>query len=322
MKSRARRTAALVLLTVAGVAACEGTSTTVTGYVEAEYVRPAAATGGRLTVLSVDRGAKVQAGAPLFALDADREKAAVDEARAQIDSLQARLADIGKGARPEEIAVVRAQLRQAQAQATLSKATAARQRSLRKDNLVSQQALDAAIAAQQRDEAAVSQLEHQLDVSGLAGRDDALAAARNDVAAAQAQLAQAEWSLAQKTVTAPAAGSIEDVYFRPGEWVNPGVPVLALLPPGNRRVRFFVPEQRLTEFAPGQKITLTCDGCGEAIAATVSFAASEAEFAPPVLFDRHQRERLVYRIEAKPAAEVAPRLHPGQPVDVSRSEGP
>ncbi|HKY92813.1 MAG TPA: HlyD family efflux transporter periplasmic adaptor subunit [Nevskiaceae bacterium] len=306
-----------LLLLAACLAACGDASDHLTGYIEAEYVRPAAAAGGRLTVLSVDRGAQVQAGAPLFALDADREKAAVDEARARLDSLQSRLADIGKGGRPEEIAVVRAQLVRAQAQAKLSKATAERQRSLRKENLVSQEAVDAAVTAEQRDNAAVSELKHQLGVVELAGRDDALAAARNDVAAAQAQLAQAEWALAQKTVTAPAAGSVEDVYFRPGEWVNAGVPVLALLPPANRRVRFYVPEKRLAEFAPGQKVTVACDGCGAAIAATVSFAASEAEFAPPVLFDRRQRERLVYRVEAKPAADAAPRLHPGQPVDVS-----
>jgi HlyD family secretion protein len=310
-----------LLLLAACLAACGNGSDHLTGYVEAEYVRPAAAIGGRLTVLSVDRGTQVQAGAPLFALDADREKAAVDEARAHVESVQSRLADIGKGGRPEEIAVVRAQLVQAQAQAKLSKSTAERQRSLRKDNLVSQQALDSAITAQQRDDAAVSGLKHQLEVIELAGREDALAAARNDVAAAQAQLAQAEWSLAQKTVTAPAAGTIEDVYFRPGEWVNPGMPVLALLPPENRRVRFFVPEPRLAEFAPGQKVSISCDGCGDAIAAIVSFAASEAEFAPPVLFDRHQRSRLVYRIEAKPAADAAPKLHPGQPVDVSAVAG-
>lgn len=293
----------------------------ITGYIEAEYVRPAAAAGGRLTVLSVDRGARVEAGAALFALDADREKAAVEEVQARIEALRSRLTDLSKGGRPEELAVIRSQLEQAQAQLKLSKATADRQRALKAKNLVSQDAVDNAATAEQRDSAAVAELEHQLGVKELAGRSDALDAARQDIAAARAQLAQAQWSLAQKTVTAPAAGSIEDVYFRPGEWVNAGQPVLALLPPANRRIRFFVPEPVLAQYAPGQAVTVSCDGCGEAIRATVTFAASEAEFAPPVLFDRNQRSRLVYRVEAKAGSDAAARLHPGQPVDVSRAGG-
>ncbi|WP_162851207.1 HlyD family secretion protein [Panacagrimonas perspica] len=306
---------ALLALALAG---CDKTAdSSITGYVEALYLRPAPASGGRMTSLAVDRGATVKAGQPLFALDADREQAAVAEAQARIEAQSARVADLDKGGRPEELAVIRAQLQQAEAQLKLSTATAKRQASLAAQKLVSAEALDTANTTQARDSAHVAELKRQLDVAELTGRSDAIEAARQDVAAAQAQLAQAQWALAQKSVAAPADGSIEDVYFRAGEWVNAGQPVLALLPPANRRLRFFVPQQRLAEFAQGRSVHARCDGCGEAIAATVNFVAAQAEFAPPVLFDRHQRSRLVYRVEALPAAADALRLHPGQPVDVS-----
>lgn len=300
------------------LAACaDEASTSITGYVEAIYVRPAPASGGRVTTLIVERGAQVAAGQPLFALDAEREQAALAEAQARLDAQKARLADLDKGRRPQELAVIRAQLQQSEAQLRLSRATAARQTALAAKGLVSADVLDAANATLARDVARVAELKRQLEVAQLAGRADALEAARQDVSSAEAQRAQAAWALAQKSVSAPVAGSVEDVYFRPGEWVAAGTPVLALLSPANRRLRFFVPQARLAEFAPGSLVHARCDGCGEAIAARVSFVAGEAEFAPPVLFDRHQRARLVYRVEALPAPEDALRLHPGQPVDVA-----
>ena len=305
-----------------GLGACrESDDRAITGYVEAIYLRPAAASGGRITTLTVDRGDTVRQGQPLFALDADREQAAVDEARHRLDAQSARLADLEKGRRPQEIAVIRAQLQQAQAQRKLSAATARRQSELAQRQLVSADALDTARTAQSRDEARVAELERALEVAELAGRSDALEAARQDVATARALLDQARWALEQKSVAAPAAGSIEDVYFRVGEWVGSGVPVLVLLPPPNKRLRFFIPQSQLAGFVIGARVLARCDGCGEPVAATVRFVAAQAEFAPPVLFDRRQRDRLVYRVEALPSAEDAVRLHPGQPVDIERVAG-
>src|SRR5436309_10539892 len=81
------------------------------GYVEGDYLRIAAPQAGRLDVLSVQRGDTVPAEQPLFALDATVERTALAEAQAQ-------LADLRKGLRPEELAITRAQLQQAQAQLT------------------------------------------------------------------------------------------------------------------------------------------------------------------------------------------------------------
>lgn len=320
-RSRSRLGLILLALLAAHLAACgEPADPSITGYVEAIYLRPAPASGGRLTVLAVERGALVKPGQALFALDAEREQSLVAEAQHRLDAQKARLADLDKGRRPEELAVIRAQLLQAEAQRRLSQASATRQRTLSAKGLVSEDLRDAANAAEARDAAHVAELKRQLEVAQLAGRSDALEAARQDVASAEAQLAQAAWGLAQKSVNAPAEGSVEDIYFRPGEWIGAGTPVLALLPPANRRLRFFVPQARLAEFALGQAVSARCDGCGSEIAATISFVASEAEFAPPVLFDRHQRSRLVYRVEALPLSpDDARRLHPGQPVDVTRA---
>src|SRR5205085_42793 len=53
------------------------------------------------------------------------------------------------------------------------------------------------------------------------------------------------------------------------------------------------------------------------VAASVTSGAAQAEFTPPVIYSKESRAKLVFLVEAKPAEADAPKLHPGQPVDVT-----
>jgi HlyD family secretion protein len=163
----------------------------------------------------------------------------------------------------------------------------------------------------------VAELEAALKTAHLPAREDERTAARALAAAAQSGQAQTDWQLRQSAQRAPAAGLVTDVFYRPGEWVGAGQPVLSLLPPANRKARFFVPESDLAKLKMGQAVTLSCDGCGDAIAAHVSFVAPQAEYTPPVIYSNQQRSKLVFMVEARPDKPAdAERLHPGQPLDV------
>ena len=109
---------------------------------------------------------------------------------------------------------------------------------------------------------------------------------------------QAETRLAKREVKAPSDAQVQDVYFRAGETVNAGQPVLALLPPANRRIRFYVPEPLLATIALGQVVGLTCDSCKEGLLARISFISNEAEFTPPVIFSEQERAKLKAEQEA------------------------
>jgi len=67
----------------------------------------------------------------------------------------------------------------------------------------------------------------------------------------------------------------------------------------------------------GQAVSFACDSCGAAMSATVSFIADRAEFTPPVLYSRENRAKLVFLVEGRVAPDIASRLNPGQPVDVT-----
>ena len=60
----------------------------------------------------------------------------------------------------------------------------------------------------------------------------------------------------------PVDGTVQQIYFRPGEMVPAGRPVLALLPPGNLKIRFFVPETLLPAIKYRRDASsVSCDGC-------------------------------------------------------------
>jgi HlyD family secretion protein len=144
--------------------------------------------------------------------------------------------------------------------------------------------------------------------------DDAWAALRQ----AKANLDWSKTRLARRSVHSPAAGSIEEVYYRPGETVPPSRPVIALLPPSNLKIRFFAPEPVLPSIKIGESVAVSCDGCAKDLTAKVSFIARSAEYTPPVIYSREERAKLVYLIEALPARPEKFRV--GQPVTVTLPE--
>ncbi|MBX3447834.1 MAG: efflux RND transporter periplasmic adaptor subunit [Parvibaculaceae bacterium] len=133
---------------------------------------------------------------------------------------------------------------------------------------------------------------------------------------AASSLDQAKWRLARREGRAPADALVQDVLFREGETAAPGQAVVTLLPPGNIKVRFFVPEADLAKLAEGRAVRLTCSNCAEGLTGTIRFISKEAEFTPPVIYSDRSKEKLVYMVEAVPDA-TPENFHPGQPVTVS-----
>ena len=306
-----------LLFAAAGLAGCSHESAQIyQGYAEGEFVRVAAPYAGSLTTLNVQRGAQIEAGTPLFALEQDNEKAARDEATQGLKRTEAQLENLKKGKRPAELDAIVAQREQARAAMKLSEDDFARDEKLAKAGFISSQKLDAGRTALKRDREHLKELEAQLATAKLAARADEIHAAEAAVAASRATLIRADWSLAQKSVAAPVAGLVQDTLYVQGEWVPAGSPVVSLLPPQNIKVRFFVPETRIGALKTGQAVTLSCDGCAAPISAAISYISPQAEYTPPVIYSRENRGKLVFLVEARPAPINAAKLRPGQPMDV------
>jgi HlyD family secretion protein len=276
------------------------------GYVEGEFVYLASSQAGQLTQLSVVRGQTVAADAPVFALEAQNETDGVLQARQQLQAAQAQQADMLTGKRRPEIEVVAAQLEQARADAMRAETQYKRDQEQYQAGGIPKSQLDDSRAAAASAAAHVRELDGQLEVARLPGRNEQIRAQSAQVRAAQASLAQAQWRLDQKSVRAPHAGLVFDT----------GSPVVRMLPPENVKLRFFVPETAVGALAPGRAVRVHCDGCAADVPAVVSFVSDQAEYTPPVIYSNETRAKLVFLIEARPQPADAPKLHPGQPVEV------
>ncbi len=302
-------------LCCAMLAACGNTPEgTLPGYVEADLVRVASPYAGRLVQLGVAKGAEVQSGAPLFSLDQVSEAAERDQAAARLLQAKAQETDLSKGKRTDEIAAVQAQVAAARSNLKLAENDLARQQQLARADFISAAGLDAQVEKVRSGRAQLAQAEAQLRVAHLAGRQDERVAAEAASAAAKAALAQSDWKLAQKAVIAPVSARVDDTIYRIGEWVPAGSPVVSLLPPGNVKVRFYVPQAQLSLVQSGAIVKVACDGCGAPHDARIGFIASQAEFTPPVIYSKENRAKLVFLVEAWPIDPTG--LRPGQPVDV------
>jgi HlyD family secretion protein len=247
MTSLRAATALLLALVLSG---CEaGSDQAFQGWIEADLIFVGPDEMGRVESLAVREGDQAEAGAPLFAVDADLQKA----------DLQVQ-------------------------DATLKNAQQAydRARDLLKTQAGTQKTFE-----------------------------DAEAALRS----AQARRNSSQTRLDRRKASSPVTGSVEQIYFRVGEMVPAGKPVVALLPPGNLKVRFFVNEAILPRIKLGDTVKVQCDGCAADLAATVSFMSRTSEFTPPVIYSTEERAKLVFMIEARP--QSPDRLRVGQPVSVA-----
>jgi HlyD family secretion protein len=313
----------LLVLVIAGVVALLLTTfpanreTVFPGYMEADLVLVGSEQGGRIETLSVKEGDSVDKAAPIFTLESTEQDAEVAAAKARVAEAEARLADAKQQMqRPREVEVLESSLAQAKAMLVQSNLNLARTQTLYDKKWVSKAQLDEVIAQHDRNEAAVTEAERRITAAKLPNRSDLIDAAAAAVETARHALEQSQKAIAKRKVFAPASGTVEEVYFRPGEVVKEGQAVIALLPPANLKVRFFVAEPVRASLHTGQIVKVTCDGCPGDLTAAISFIAREAEFTPPVIFSQEQRRKLVFLIEALPSGEAA-RLTAGQPVSVS-----
>jgi len=246
------------------------------GYAEGDNAFIAAPQPGWVSTLHVERGDTVHKGELLFTLDDTEQRAARDQAEAALAQMKATLA-------------------QQNANLAYTSRQLSRQQGLARDRAGTPTNLDLAQSNYRQSVAQIAQIQAQ-------------------IAQMDASLSGAQYQLSQRQVVADTEGRVEDIYFRPGEYVPASTPVLSVLPPKNIFVRFFVPETEFAKIHIGQKVAITCDGCARNMQAIVTFIAQQQEFTPPVVFSVDTRSKLVFKLDARAPGGL--KLNPGQPVDV------
>ncbi len=286
------------------------------GYVEGEYVLLAPLENAQVRSVSVRRGDAVTGGQELATVEGADAEIAVAQSEAALAQARAQLADLKQGKRPEEIAVLEAALRSAEAQAAEARRVMTRTEELKQKGIATQADLDKAATSLEIAEAAVGKARADLEVAKLPARPEAIEAAQHQVDQAEASLEQARWRLSQRRIIAPSTGRISDVIRHAGDLAGPAAPILSMLPDGAVKIKFYVREGDFSSIAVGDRLAVRCDGCPDGLTARVSYVAPDPEFTPPVIYSLESRQKLSHLVEAKPEGNAAA-LQPGQIVDVA-----
>ena len=304
---------------VARLAACAMPEVLAVGYVEGEYVHLAPVTAATLTEVAPRQGDRVAAGEIVARQERADAEIALAEAEAVREEAEAELANLREGSRPEEIRVTEASLEAAQVRFREAERQAERQTELNRRGVVAEADLDTTIAARDTARTEVAELEAQLAVERLPARAQLVAAAESRLRGAEAAVREAAWQLEKRDLASPVDGAVTDVFRRVGEIAGPTAPVLSVLPDGAFKLVVFVGEAEISTLAAGSRLDVRCDGCPDGLTAVVSYVSDEPEFTPPVIYSVENRQKLVYRVEARPPP-AAGILRPGQIVDVGRAE--
>jgi len=276
------------------------------GYIVGDNLDLAAPVSGTLEAVSLVEGQRVSAGEAAFRIEPATLAAEGEQASANVR------------ANRTQISTAEANLRQAAANVAANEAVQVNAR----QNLARLEAVKhddpAAVAGTDLDKARAALREA---LANVVAAQKTAEARRAEIAQATAQTQQAvggkrsvDIQVRQLSPVVPAAGRVDQVYFQVGEWVPANQAIVSIIPDHKVKVRFFVPEAKVSHYHRGKAVRFSCDGCAGNLTARIGYVSPSSEFTPPIIFSRDSRERMVFMVEAYPTNPD--KLNPGQPVEV------
>ena len=310
-----------ILITAASLGACEPEADRfrVVGELASDRIEISAETSEPIIEIAVSEGQAVAPGQVLVRQDSRRAAARVAEAEAVLAQQQARLDELVRGPRGEQIAASRASLAGAEQELDYRQAELRRIRDVHNKGLAAADALDRASVAL---DAARANRDRELALleERLAGTtDEELAQAEQAVKQASARRDAAELDLERLTLTAPAAGIADSRLFEVGERPPPGQPVIVLLSGRQPYARVYVPEEIRVQVSAGREALIHVDGLSDPLPGRVRWVSSEAAFTPYYSLTERDRSHLSYVAKVDISGDRE-RLPDGIPVEVELRE--
>jgi membrane fusion protein YbhG len=333
----------------------------ISGNIEMTDVDVAFKTAGKLIERTVDEGDTVKKGQVIARLDRDqllrqrdREEAGLrsaqsqlaqaetalswqratlagdlEQRRADLNSQDARLAELKNGSRPQEKQEAKAAVENAEAELERARRDWERAQTLHKNDDISTaqfdqyrnrfQSADAVLKQAREREALVLAGPRREQIDAAAGqverargslkmaeanslelkrREQELATRRAEIERAKANIALIDSQLADTVAYSPVDGVVLVKAADVGEVLAPGTTVVTLGDIDHPWLRGYINETELGRVKIGSKVQVTTDSYpGKVYIGRVGFIASEAEFTPKQIQTRQERVKLVYRVK-------------------------
>lgn len=262
----------------------------------------------------VEEGGRVEPGDVILELDPVRVTAEVEQARAARDAAAARLAELERGPRQEDIDVASARLAGAEGSLRRARLDLERARALRTNEVEPESLLDAALAAYDEALAGRDQAKALLAELRAGTRSEQIDQARAALVQAENALAAARIHLDRLALRAPRPGRVDALPFKLGERPAAGSVVAVLLADGAPYARVYVPEGIRAGVAQGSMATIRADGVAGEFRGRVRSIAGDPSFTPYYALTERDRGRLVYVAEVDLLDDRARDLPSGLPV--------
>lgn len=239
-----------------------------TGYIVAAHkIQVASKVLGRVAWIGVDKGDRVKEGQVIVRLEDDEYRAQLQQGRGQLMALQARLAELQNGSRPEEIRRATADVDEAKAEMVNAKVNLDRTRSLVQQGVSSKQSLDDAQARYDRQQAHVNSLERNFDLVKIGPRQEQIDAVKGQIEQAKGQVAFFETQLSNTVIRAPVTGTILERAVEKGEFVTTSFVgdrgakgyVVSLADLNDLEVELDISQNDFAKLGPNQKAVITTD---------------------------------------------------------------
>jgi len=288
------------LLLLLLLAACSEVETNVAlGTLERDRITLSATASEIIVAQPVAEGSRVEEGALLVQLDTTLQQAAVARAQAEQAQLQANLDKLHNGFRSEDIDAAAARVQTAEALLLESERELERVAGLIERKLASQAEFDRAQTQRDANAARLRDAQSQLQLLREGSRDEDVRAAEAQVLAATAQLIAEQQKLANLSVTATRAGTLDSLPWQVGERVATGQQLAVLLADGAPYARIYIPETARAAINIGTTLNVHVDGSDTAYTGTVRWIAQEPAFTPYYALNSSERSRLVYLAEVQ-----------------------
>lgn len=185
--------------------------------------------GGELVEVMVNEGDRVRAGTPIAGLDTQNLATQRRQISAQKTQAQARLSELENGARPEEIAAAKAEVRDLEQQLALQKTQEQRREYLYAQGAIAKEQLDEFAFGANSLQAKLDQARSRLNELINGTRFEQIDGQRAAVEQLQAQLDDIDVNIAKSTITAPFDGIIAERSIDEGTVLNAGQAVVELI---------------------------------------------------------------------------------------------
>ena len=299
------------------ITGCQKESTALLGTLEWDRIGVAAEAAEPIMAIDVVEGQQVTAGTSLLHLDPRRADARIAQMNAQLQRVEAALAELRAGTRSETVATARANLASAQASVSNAKKERDRIAAIRARGLVAQATLDDAQAALTTASANAAARRAQRDEQVNGARSETIDQAQASVDAARAEVDAAQLSRQRMDVVAPRDGRIDALPFKLGDQPPQGATVVSLLSGAAPYARIFVPASRRASMVDGMRCKVHVQGVGESYSATLRSLRSDPAFTPYYALTGDDASRLAYRAELVLQGDKAQTLPAGLPVQVA-----